>query len=378
MKQVVLYVVLLFTSLATAQTLTQGVIALSGTVYAPDGEDIAGTIIVACVVQGSDCDESKTKTFEIMQSGASASFNITGLTRDTYLLFASKNVNNNDAPFEDGDFYALYATDGNVTPPSRNIELRLEILGTSNSATTSEPSETMGGLEPYTVSGIVLDTNGEPLEGAIIRLRADFLTGWVEVTSGPDGRYKASSDVQTPYASYTIEAFKQTDYNGQTVCHKLALPDPNDYNSFTIDEGAEKNFQWQLTGQVGNYPTYLGGTITLWNSSAIYDVAKAVEFTLTPTGPLLDGSEGSVIVQEVLLEAPADDDALQDIPIGSYTVQAVLIAQDGTRTPIALSTITDIENPEATISVSWQASQMCGFGSDSGVEPLTIVLAEAR
>jgi hypothetical protein len=164
---------------------------------------------VACFIQGSDCDESKTKTFEITESGSSATFNITGLSRETYLLFASKDVNNNDAPFEDGDFYGLYGTDGNVQPPSRDLELQLEVLGNTQSATTDEPSESSsGGLEPYTVTGIVLDTQGQPLEGAIIRLRADFLTGWVEVTSGPDGRYKASSDVQTPYASYTIEAFK--------------------------------------------------------------------------------------------------------------------------------------------------------------------------
>jgi hypothetical protein len=378
MKLFVLYFVLLFVSLTAAQTLTQGVIALAGTVYAPAGEDIAGTVVVACVVQGSDCDESKTKTFEITESGESASFNLTGLARESYLLFASKDVNGNNAPFEDGDFYTLYGTDGNVLPPARDLELRLEILGSAQPATaTSEPSESSGGLEPYTVTGVVLDTQGQPLEGAIVRLYQDFVSGRTEVTTGPDGRYTASSSVQNAAASYKIEAYLEVDYNGQTICPRLALPNPNDYTSFTLDQGAERNFQWQLTGQIGNYPTYFGGTISLWNSYAFYDRAKAVEFTLTPMGPLVDGSEGSVIVQEVLLEAPADDDALHDIPIGSYTLQAVLIGQDGSRVPIALSSITDTENTQATISVSWQSSNTCGFGSDSGVEPLTIVLDES-
>jgi hypothetical protein len=381
MKYFVLYVFLLLVSVTAAQTLTQGVITLAGTVYAPDGEDIAGTVVVACFVQGSDCEESKTKKFEITESGASASFNIIGLARETYMLFASKDKNTNDAPFEDGDFYALYGTDGNVQPPARDLDLQLEILGSTQPATANEPTKNTSssdGLEPYTVTGIVLDTKGQPLEGAIIRLRADFLTGWVEVTSDPDGRYKASSDVQTPYASYTIEAFKQTDYNGQTICTTLAMPDPNDYNSFTMDEGAEKNFQWQLTGKVGNYDTFFGGTIGLWNSYVFYDKAKAIEFTLTPTGPLLDGSEGSVIVREVALEAPSDDDALVDVPIGPYTLQAVLIGHDDSRTPIGLSNISATETSSSEVAIDWRASDWCGFGHDSGVDPITLLLDETQ
>jgi hypothetical protein len=376
MKHFVLYFILLFTSLTAAQTLTQGVIALAGTVYAPDGEDIAGTVVVACFVRGSDCDEGKTKTFEITESGASASFNITGLARESYMLFASKDVNRNDAPFEDGDFYALYGADGNVQPPARNLELRLEILGTSSSATTSEPSESSGGLEPYTVSGIVLDTKGEPLEGAIIRLYQDFVSGRTEVTTGPDGRYKASSSVQNASASYKIEAFIEVEYNGQTVCPKLAMPDPNDYTSFTLDKGAERNFQWQLTGKIGNYDTFFGARIDLWNSYSFSDTTRAVELTLTPTGPLLDGSEGSVIVQEVPL-GDGDDDALFDIPIGTYTLQAVLIGHDDSRTPINVATIDNIESYTPEVAIEWQSNDSsCGFGNDSGVEQMFISLDE--
>jgi hypothetical protein len=90
MKHFVLYSILLFTSLTVAQTLTQGVITLAGTVYAPEGEDVAGTVVVACFVQGSDCDESKTKTFEITESGPSASFNITGLSREAICFLPAK------------------------------------------------------------------------------------------------------------------------------------------------------------------------------------------------------------------------------------------------------------------------------------------------
>jgi Carboxypeptidase regulatory-like domain len=379
MKHFVLFVVLLLVSLSAAQTLTQGVIALAGTVYAPDGEDVAGTVVVACFVQGSDCDESKTKTVEITESGPSASFNITGLSRENYILFASKDVNRNDAPFEDGDFYALYGPDGNVTPPARNVELKLEILGSTQSATSNESTEntsSSGELEPYTVSGIVLDTKGQPLEGATVRLRQDFVSGTTVVTTGPDGRYKASSSVQNAAASYKIEAYKQVDYNGQTICPRLAMPDPNDYTSFTLDKGAERNFQWQLTGKIGNYDTFFGARIDLWNSYSFSDTTRAVELTLTPTGPLLDGSEGSVIVQEVPL-GDGDDDALFDIPIGTYTLQAVLIGHDDSRTPINVATIDNIESYTPEVAIEWQSNDSsCGFGNDSGVEQMFISLDE--
>jgi hypothetical protein len=373
MKHFVLYFVLLFISLSAAQTLTQGVIALAGTVYAPGGEDVAGTVVVACFIQGSDCDEGKTKTFEVTESGASASFNITGLARESYMLFASKDVNSNDAPFEDGDFYALYGADGNVLPPARGLELQLEILGNTQSATaTSDPSESSGGLEPYTVTGIVLDTKGQPLEGATVRLYQDFVSGRTEVTTGPDGRYRASSSVQNESASYKIEAFIEVDYNGQTVCPRLAMPDPNDHNSFTLDKGAEKNFQWQLTGEVGNSDTFFGGSINLWNIF-MFEGINDVEITLTPTGPLIDGSEGSVIAGKV---SDVNDYTLFDIPVGPYTLQAALIGHDGSRTPINVATIDNHGTYTPEVAIEWEATRFCAVGWESGVEPISIVLDE--
>jgi hypothetical protein len=266
-----------------------------------------------------------------------------------------------------------------VTPPARNVELRLEILGAASSATTDPTQNTDAvssttGLEPYTVTGIALDTKGEPLEGAIIRLRQDFVSGRTEVTTGPDGRYKASSSVQHDNASYEIEAFLEVPYNGQTVCQRLGMPNPNDYNSFTLDKGAERNFQWQLTGRIGNYETFLGATLSIWSASQVSDDAKAIELTLTPTGPLLDGSEGSVIVQEVP-PGNMETASLYDIPIGPYKVQATLIGHDGSRSPINIMTRGyDSYMPE--LSLEWQSTNNCGFGTDSGVEQIIIFLEE--
>ena len=152
------------------------------------------------------------------------------------------------------------------------------------------------------------------------------------------------------------------------------MRDPNDYNSFTLDKGVERNFQWQLTGKIGNYETFFGARIDLWNDSSFLDTTKAVELTLTPTGPLIDGSEGSVIVAEIPL---GDGDMLLDIPLGLYTLRAVLIGHDDSRTPIDVATMDNVESYTPEVAIEWESNHSgCGFGNDSGVKQMFILLDE--
>jgi hypothetical protein len=343
----------------------QGVIAISGTVYAPAGEDIAGTVVVACFVQGSDCDTSKSKTYEITQSGDSASFSIDGLTRDTYLLLASKDTNANDIDFEDGDFYALYGTDGNVTPPARDLELRLEILGASTPTATSEPSAPSA-LEPFTVTGLVLDTQGQPLENAQVFIIPDLIDGNVSARTDTNGRYAVTSLVDI---SYKAQAYIEVPYNGQTVCQSLVMTNADETLSFAVDQGAERNFQWQLTGEaeVGFY----GAEIDFpYIPNGYREQANVIELTLTPRGPLIDGSEGSVLVREFLFN---ETYKMEDIPLGPYTIQAVLIGNDGSRKQLGLSTKvgsgTESDPNSLELAITWESWGYCG---NSGVRPLNL------
>jgi Carboxypeptidase regulatory-like domain len=229
-------------------------------------------------------------------------------------------------------------------------------------------------LQAFTVSGIVLDTKGKPLKGALVRLRADFVYGRAEVTTGADGRYAISDLIK---ATYRAEAYVERNYAGATVCQRLAMPKPTDYNSFPVSQGAERNFRWQLIGKVGNTDSYFGATILIFNSDLSQDTSRAVEFTLTPTGSLLDGSKASVIVKEAPLEYPSSDDGLYDLPLGTYRLKAVLIGKDGSRTPLNAATV-DSKTYQPEIEIKWRSENRCGLGTDSGVKPFFVQLEQPK
>jgi hypothetical protein len=221
---------------------------------------------------------------------------------------------------------------------------------------------------PRSISGIALDTQGKPLAGALVRVRADFLYGRAEATTGADGRYDMRDLLRT---TYRVEAWVQRDYAGGTVCQRLAMASPSDYNSFDVARGAVRNFRWQLTGRVGLTNGNFGADITMWMEDTDRSAARAVEFTLTPTGPLIDGSRGAPLVREAPLRYPASDDGLRDIALGTYRLSAVLIGKDNRRRPLLIATQNDMDF-RPVVDVAWRPDRFCGMSSDSGVEPFLI------
>lgn len=350
-----LLIYLVLGAFSHGQGLPKGALGLSGTVYAPMGEDIAGTVVVACYVQGEDCDEAKSQFLEITESGGSASFNFASLGRETYMLFASKDVNANGTHFEDGDFYALYGTDGNITPPAPGLELNLTVLGAAPSGTTPTAETQLG-----TVTGIVLDTRGQPITDAKVWIEPALTTGLVEVRTGADGRYSTTSLIDVPYYA---KAWTRVQYNGQDFCLRLGMPGASDYDSFVPTHGAERNFQWQLTGVIEDlkeYDEFFGGMVRVMSAGYYMDYADAIEFTFTPTGPRIDGSTGETIVRELDLQADSSD--LYDIPVAPYRVTAVLIGNDGSRTPLMIGP--DIfDNEHSEMAIDWSSDGTCGNGN---------------
>lgn len=230
-------------------------------------------------------------------------------------------------------------------------------------------------LAPLTVSGVVLGTNGKPLEGARVRLRADFVYGRAEATTGPDGRYVISDLIR---ATYRAQAYVEREYAGTTVCQRIAMEKPTDYNSFPVSQGAVRNFRWQLTGKLGYTNTYLGAAITFWMNDIPRETTRAIEFTLTPTGPLVDGSSASVLVKEAVLKYPASDDGLFDIPLGTYTLKAVLIGKDGRRSPLNMSTRREPTTFRPEVELVWLPEHGCDGGHHSGVPPFFVQLEKPR
>jgi hypothetical protein len=230
-------------------------------------------------------------------------------------------------------------------------------------------------LRPFTVSGTVVDASGKPLEGVTVSLEADFIYGRAQVTTGADGRYLITDLIK---ATYRAQAWIQAPYAGGVVCHRLAMPKGTDYNSFPVSEGAERNFRWQMTGRIGFSESFHGASIRIWNADSLpLDAGGAVEFTLTPTAPLLDGTRGAVIVKQAPLNMRSSERGLDDLPLSTYRLKAVLVARDGRKTPLSVKPI-GAERYAAEIDVVWTTESRCGFGTDNGVSPFYVEFLPPR
>lgn len=222
--------------------------------------------------------------------------------------------------------------------------------------------------KPFTISGTVTDTKGRPLEGVEVSVNADFVYGRASATTGPDGRYGFSDLLK---ATYRAKAWVKAPYAGGKVCQRLAMPKPTDYNSFAISSGAVRDFRWQLTGKIGFTDSFFGASIRIWDLENTLAGARSVIFTLTPTGPLIDGSPGVIIVREAVLAYPSSDDGLDDLPLGTYRLKAAMVGKDGRQFPLVAAPIgSEAFRPE--IDLVWRAEPRCGFASDNGVMPFGV------
>src|SRR3546814_2929132 len=116
--------------------------------------------------------------------------------------------------------------------------------------------------------------------------------------------------------------------NGQT--YRLDLH-PDNSDSFS-DDGAVRNFTWKLEGRAPlNEYRYYGGLVTVFQDTDFHDDMEDVELTLTPSGPLIDGSQGKTLVLRQGDHYWVQYGYLEDIPIGRYTVTAILKNEAGPR-----------------------------------------------
>ncbi|AXY73532.1 carboxypeptidase regulatory-like domain-containing protein [Paraflavitalea soli] len=174
------------------------------------------------------------------------------------------------------------------------------------------------------VKGKVTDTQGRPIKGATILIDNTLIyNSYLTGSTGDDGTYR----IKLFTGSWQAYAEMNVTYQGKT--YKIDLH-PDNAQGFGGD-GAIRNFQWKLTGDksvplTGDY----GGTIILDKQfgSSIYD-SENIEFTLTPTGPLIDGSTGQVIKMKHGQPSTNNYGKLVDIPIGYYTMTAVYQSSTG-------------------------------------------------
>ena len=163
--------------------------------------------------------------------------------------------------------------------------------------------------------GIVTDQAGKPIPGAIV-----FLDGVLDhnqqQTTGADGRYRMRLQ---PGAYKAIAWFFQK-YEGMTF--KIELK-PSSTDTFDNVDGAIRDFTWQLTGEktppdMGSYSAFV--YVTVATDTMYVEDTENLHFTLTPKGPLIDGSEGQVITRDGGAPRTAEYGKILDIPAGRYVI----------------------------------------------------------
>lgn len=227
---------------------------------------------------------------------------------------------------------------------------------------TGDPAPSPTG-QPNTVTGVALDTKGQPLPGVRVRAENDVTHSWAEVRTDATGHYTFP---KLEFGGWKLYAWKETFYKGQTYALRLGMPNAADYDAFAPgSQGAVRDFQWQLAGRIlDRTPSgqassgYFGGTLRFVNFDSNFNALPAgteVAVTLTPVAgaTLLDGSAPSVLQKSftVVNSSPAQYNYwLQDIPQCEYRITATSRYHGATR---ALELSPDLSAYQAAIGSTY-------------------------
>ncbi|RKH43199.1 carboxypeptidase-like regulatory domain-containing protein [Corallococcus llansteffanensis] len=208
--------------------------------------------------------------------------------------------------------------------------------GTPNPGNTDAGTTNPGTVESNVMKGRAVDSQGKGLAGVEITAHNQFQTGTtVKTMTGADGAYRL--DVSNPTGPWLGNATLETTYHGAPYRFTLV---PDDSATFAGNVGALRNFTWKLTGAKpdgGNN----GGIVTVYfenftdpdNPGSIVNDSD-VELTLTPDGPLVDGSAGTTITAKA--EQTTEGYGLPDVAVGRYTIKARYTPQGQTPRPLLI------------------------------------------
>lgn len=203
-----------------------------------------------------------------------------------------------------------------------------------------------------TVRGYAKDTRGRPLVGAKIGVRSTTGGGYysgASATTDSRGYY----ELQVPTGAVHFYCAGYTMEYGEGRAAFGLHPVDGSADSFSSAQGHVEN--WVLlpygiadpdgiSDNPGSSLNYYGGTLYLDYSLADprpvfaddYSLPEGseIELTLTPEGPLLDGSAGRrFVVRKKVEEQSTYSLILNNIPIGRYTIEARL-SQGGKSLPL--------------------------------------------
>lgn len=214
-----------------------------------------------------------------------------------------------------------------------------------------------------TVTGQALDAQGKPIAGAKVWVKPVVTTGLYETRTDANGRYEATG---LPPVGYRVLAWAERQYNGQRYCIRLGHEKVEEYSPVNPAQGAVRNFVLKASGRIEDMDVsdeairYFGGTVSVMDSRHVPARNAPLEFTLTPVGPLLDGTQGKTLTLK-----PNANGYLLDVPVGVYRVQAVAL-EGGQRTPVKIGTTA--ENLSAEARLEFKSSGNCVGSYGSGID----------
>lgn len=194
------------------------------------------------------------------------------------------------------------------------------------------------------VRGYVYDSNGRPLKGAKLGVRSTAVGGFYSgssATTDEKGYYEITAPAGVAHfycAGYAVE-------HGEGLAAVGLHPADGTAGNFATPNGEVKNFVMLPYGIADRAKAqddpraggnYYGGTVVLgwtiddergvFSSPNYLPNNSTIEFTLTPSGPMLDGSRGRTIVIRKTVGASSPNQLyVNNIPVGPYQVSAKLV-----------------------------------------------------
>ena len=195
--------------------------------------------------------------------------------------------------------------------------LFLGVLAACGSAEASLSGPAEDESNEGVVSGRVTDMQGRPIAGATVVINnAVWFNRNIVLVSGADGTYRHDLPATD---SWYVRGTTDVSYNGRTYTMELK---PDYPGGFSGVDGRTVNLRWTTTGEVPTdfgHAGYYGGSVEMDAGWDLPDLS-GVTLTLTPVGPLIDGSAGAAITRTV--SETVGSYAIRDVPIGRYTVRA--------------------------------------------------------
>jgi Carboxypeptidase regulatory-like domain len=199
----------------------------------------------------------------------------------------------------------------------KKLLLLLVIAQTLVTAGCSKSKDSNTAQQPATkavVKGTVKNTDGSPITNAKVVIEHTVYYGsYVYATTNSKGEYSA----EIPGGSWKASVQIEKSFAGKQ--YKFDLHPDNDA-PFNGSTGAVRNFTWQLSGAKPGGGFY-GSNVGVYPEPGSSFMIGDVELTLTPDGPLINGTTGAAITKK-LIDIGGGEDGINDVPVGKYIITA--------------------------------------------------------